>query len=147
MNNHQIGRGGELLVQYKLILMGIDSSLMKTGSGIDLVAYSKRSRKAYTILIKTNESPSQSNNQGKFSLGWWIPEDCPADLVAFVDLSSNSVWLFSSGEVPRYSQERYRGRMRFSFYVDPVGRSKSERSAHKTDFNQFILERRASVFF
>jgi hypothetical protein len=147
MNNHQIGRGGELLVQYKLIQMGIDSSPMKTGSGIDLVAYSTRNRKAFTILVKTNESPTQSGEKGKFLLGWWVPQDCPADLVAFVDLSSNSVWLFSSGEIPRYSQERYRGRLRFSFFVDPIGKSKSGRLSHKTDFNQFIMERRASVFF
>jgi hypothetical protein len=145
MNNQQIGRGGELLVQYKLLLLGIDSSPMKTESGIDLVAYSNRNKKAYTILVKTNESPKQNN--GKFTLGWWIPEDCPADLIAFVDLSSNAVWLFSSGEVPRYSQERYRGRLRFSFYVDPVGKSKGGRLSHKSDFNQFILERRAPVFF
>lgn len=34
----QIGAAGELLVQYKLLKLGIDSSAMTTDSGIDLVA-------------------------------------------------------------------------------------------------------------
>ena len=33
-----IGKAGELLVQYKLIKYGIDSSPMTTDAGIDLVA-------------------------------------------------------------------------------------------------------------
>jgi len=40
---------GELLVQYKLIKYGIDSSTMTTDAGIDLVAYSSRNTRAYTI--------------------------------------------------------------------------------------------------
>jgi hypothetical protein len=147
MNNQQIGRGGELLVQYKLLLLGIESSPMTSGSGIDLVAYSSRNRKAYTVLVKTNDSPSPFGDKGQLSLGWWVPEDCPADLVAFVDLSSNSVWLFSMGEMPKYSKRRFRGRYHFYFYVDPSTKSEPGNLTHKTDFNQFILERRALVFF
>ena len=68
MNNQQIGRCGELLFQYKLLLLGIESSRMKTGSGIDLVAYSPRNRRAYTVQIKTNEKPMPSGENGKLSL-------------------------------------------------------------------------------
>lgn len=38
----QIGRCGELLVQYLLLLRGIESAPMTTDSGIDLVAYAAK---------------------------------------------------------------------------------------------------------
>jgi len=147
MNNQQISRCGELLLQYKLLLLGIETSLMKTGSGIDLVAYSSRNRKAYTIQVKTNEKPMPSGENGRLKLAWWVPEDCPADLVAFVDLSSNRVWLFSTGEIPRYAQKKYRGRHNFYFDVDPAVDLQSGQPSHMVQFEDFTVEKRASVFF
>jgi len=147
MNNHQIGRCGELLLQYKLLLLGIESSRMTTGSGIDLVAYSSRNRKAYTVQVKTNENPTPSGENGKLSLGWWVPEDCPTDLVAFVDLASSSVWLFSTGEISKYSQKRYRGRHQFHFYVDPTVDIRAGQLTHQVHFDEFVVEKRAQVFF
>jgi hypothetical protein len=147
MNNQQISRCGELLIQYKLLLLGIESSQMKTGSGIDLVAYSARNRRAYTIQVKTNEKPTPSGEKGKMKLGWWVPDDCPADLVAFVDLSTRSVWLFSTGEIPRYSQKRYRGRHNFYFDVDPAVDLRSGQLSHQVQFEDFTVEKRAPVFF
>jgi hypothetical protein len=147
MNNQQISRCGELLIQYKLLLLGIESSQMKTGSGIDLVAYSSRNRRAYTIQVRTNEKPTPSGDNGRMKLGWWVPEDCPADLVAFVDLSTSSVWLFSMGEIPRYAQKRYRGRHNFYFDVDPAVDLQSGKMSHQVQFEDFIVEKRAPVFF
>ena len=147
MNNQQIVRCGELLVQYKLLMLGIESSPLSTGSGIDLVAYSSRNRKAFTVQVKTNESPKPIGDKGKLSLSWWIPEDCPADLLAFVDISSNSIWLFSMGEIAKYSQQQYRGRHHFYFDVDATAKTKAGQYTHKLDFVQFVLERRALVFF
>ena len=39
MTTAQIGRAGELLVQCRLLLLGLDSSAMSTDAGIDLVVY------------------------------------------------------------------------------------------------------------
>ena len=147
MNNQQISRCGELLLQYKLLLLGIESSHMKTGSGIDLVAYSSRNRRAYTIQVKTNEKPMPSGDNGRMTLGWWVPDNCPADLVAFVDLSTSSVWLFSTGEIPRYSQKRYRGRYNFYFDVDPSVDLETGQPTHLVQFEDFMVEKRAPVFF
>ena len=147
MNNQQIGRCGELLFQYKLLLLGIESSRMKTGSGIDLVAYSPRNRRVYTVQVKTNEKPMPSGDNGKLSLEWWVPDDCPADLIAFVDLSSSSVWLFSTGEIPKYSQKRYRGRHNFYFNVDPSANLRAGQLTHLVHFEDFTVEKRAPVFF
>jgi hypothetical protein len=58
LTKQQIGRAGELLVQYKLLLAGIESSRLTTDSGIDLVAFPKQKRKPYSIQVKTNEKQS-----------------------------------------------------------------------------------------
>jgi hypothetical protein len=147
MNNQQISRCGELLLQYKLLLLGIESSNMNTGTGIDLVAYSPRNRRAYTIQVKTNLKPTPSSENGKMTLDWWVPDDCPADLVAFADLSTNSVWLFSTGEIPKYAAKRYRGRHNLSFSVAPSSNLGSGQLTHLVQFEEFTVEKRAHVFF
>jgi hypothetical protein len=53
----QIGRCGELLVQYRLLKHGIESASMTTDAGIDLVAYAPRSREAVTVQVKANLQP------------------------------------------------------------------------------------------
>ena len=44
-----IGAAGELLVQYKLLKLGIDSARLTTDSGIDQVRYLPESKSAATI--------------------------------------------------------------------------------------------------
>lgn len=44
-----IGTAGELLVQYKLIKFGVDSGAMTTDSGVDLVAFSPKNNRSFTI--------------------------------------------------------------------------------------------------
>ncbi len=71
-----IGAAGELLVQYLLLKHGIDSAAMTTDAGIDLVAYSPKNQRPYTIQVKTQEQPSQGGGKGKLSLGWDLRDNC-----------------------------------------------------------------------
>lgn len=87
----QIGRCGEFLVQYRLLLLGVESAPMSTDAGIDLVAYSPTMTGAKTIQVKTNLKPKPGGGKGKNALDWWIPENSPAELVALVDLSEQRV--------------------------------------------------------
>ena len=48
MSTQHIGAAGELLVQYQLLKMGIDSARMTTDAGIDLVVYAPGNRSAST---------------------------------------------------------------------------------------------------
>lgn len=74
----QNGGAGELLVRYRLLLLGAESAPMSTDSGIDLVVYSPVSKQPNTVQVKTNLKPKPGGCKGKAGLDWWMPEDSPA---------------------------------------------------------------------
>ncbi len=51
MSTQHIGAAGELLVQYQLLKLGVDSARMTTDAGIDLVVYAPGDRSASTVEI------------------------------------------------------------------------------------------------
>lgn len=142
-----IGAAGELLVQYKLLKFGIDSAAMTTDSGIDLVAYSPKSNRSFTIQVKTKERPSQGGGAGKLSLAWDLRDTSPAELVALSDLSTDSVWLFTHAEFENYAQQHSeKGMFKLYMYVDGSVNTKKE-MALMSQFEQFRLENRVVTFF
>jgi hypothetical protein len=142
-----IGKAGELLVQYKLIKDGIDSSAMTTDAGIDLVAYSSRNTRAYTIQVKTKEKPTPGGGKGKLALSWDLRESSPADLVAVADLSSNPVWLFNHSELTELAQQHSaKGIYKLYMYVDETVKTKKEK-ALKSQFTNYLIEKRIKTFF
>ena len=98
MHTLGIGAAGELLVQYKLLKHGIDSSRMTVDAGIDLVMYISRNCTPATIQVKTKEKPAPAGGTGKPSLGWFFPDACPAQWLAFCDLSTDSAGMFTIDE-------------------------------------------------
>ena len=78
LSTQQIGKLGELLVQYRLLSLGIDSAPLTIDDGIDLVAYSRDRKSAKTIQVKTNLKPKPGGGKGKPALDWWVPENSPA---------------------------------------------------------------------
>lgn len=91
--SRQVGRCGELFVQYILLKWGVESSPLTTDIGIDLVAYSSVKGKPLTIQVKTSTHRGSTNDKW---LLWQIPEDCPADYIAAVDLYRNKFWLINT---------------------------------------------------
>lgn len=105
----QIGKAGELLVQQKFLLYGIESAPLTTDSGIDLVAYSPRKQGAVTIQVKTNLKAKPGGGKGRLSIDWWAPQNSPADLFAFVDLERNRVWFIKTIELASLAQQKPEG--------------------------------------
>ena len=148
LSTAQIGKCGELLVQYRLLMLGIESAALSTDSGIDLVAYSPKLADAITIQVKTNLKPKPGGGKGREALDWWIPEGCPADLVALVDLKTDKVWMMKGAELEAHAQQRSSGRFHFYMYTDPSAKPRSsERLVHAYEFERFILSNRASELF
>jgi hypothetical protein len=121
---------------------------MSTDSGIDLVIYSPRQQVAHTIQVKTNLKAKAGGGTGKAALDWWIPEDCPSNFVALVDLSSESVWLLTVEECLQHAQQRPKGRAHLYMYTDPSARPrKADRLSHQWAFEKFRLENRVNELF
>ena len=142
-----IGKAGELLVQYKLVKYGIDSAALTTDSGIDLVAYSPKNMKAYTIQVKTQETPLPGGGKGKLSMAWNLRDNSPADLVATTDISSDSVWLFAFSEFEEFAQQHSsKGNLKLYMYVDETIKTQ-KKMALKSQFEEYLIENRIKTFF
>ncbi len=144
----QIGRCGELLVQYALLMRGVESAPMSTDAGIDLVAYSATLGAPKTIQVKANLKPKPGGGKGRAALDWWLPHDSPADLIAFVDLSTRRVWLLKANEIAGIAQQSSNGRFHFYMYTDPGRRpSKTGRRTEAPEFDRFLFEQRVAEIF
>ncbi|NYT25901.1 hypothetical protein H0A73_20085 [Alcaligenaceae bacterium] len=148
LSTAQIGKCGELLVQYRLLLQGVESSHMSTDTGIDLVAYSPRATQPVTLQVKTNLKAKPGGGKGKLALDWWIPEFTPAHFVALVDLSNEHVWLMSPAELAVHAQQRSSGRLHIYMYTDETARPRrTDRLSMHQHFDAFRLENRSEKIF
>jgi hypothetical protein len=148
MKTAQIGKCGELLVQYQLLLREVESAVLTTDSGVDLVAYSPRNLRPITIQVKTNLRPKPAGGKGKDILDWWVPVESPAYYAALVDLSSQRIWLLSQEEVAELAQQTSNGRYHLGMYVDPTAKPKKvEKLTHSYEFERYLLQNRAHEIF
>jgi len=143
-----IGAAGELLVQFRLMnKYGIDSSRMTTDSGIDLVAYSPKRNKAYTIQVKTKQKPTGAGGAGKKALGWYLRGDSPAELIALVDLDTEKVWMFKIDEFRNRAQQHSgKNIMQLYMYTEKPAKTKHEQSL-ESDFQPYLLQNRVKELF
>jgi hypothetical protein len=143
----QIGRCGELLVQQRLLRLGIESAALTTDTGIDLVAYAPGQAAPVTIQVKTKLVPVSAGGRGHSALDWWVPEHCPAELVALVDLSEDRVWLLRMGEVAELAQQRSKRGLHLCMYCCARSDVRSRRTPFADDFDRFLLPGRATELF
>jgi hypothetical protein len=147
LTTQQIGRLGELLVQYMLLLRGIDSAPMTTDAGIDLVAYSGNKARAFTIQVKTNLTPKPGGGKGAPAIDWWVSEDCSAEFYAFVDLSTRRVWLLTKQELAASAQQRSGGRLHIYMYTKAESGSLAYARHGDVRFSEFLFENRITSLF
>lgn len=130
-----IGAAGELLVQYKLLKLGIDSARLTTDSGIDLVAYSPIDNRALTVQVKARERPKKSG-----AMSWTFRRDSPADLIALADLATDSVWILTLADANEIAQQDRDGLREFYMYADPTKQLRQGVYLH--DMTRHLLEDR-----
>ena len=141
LTTQQIGKCGELLVQYYLLLNGVESAPMTTDSGIDLVAYSKLGNRAYTIQVKTNLKPKPGGGKGRLAIDWWVKEDSTTDLFAFVELETKGIWIIENKEIPKLSQQHPSKRFHLFMVVDPKAKERKDGKIMKMfEFEKYRLE-------
>ena len=151
LSKQQIGKLGELLVQFSLLSAGIESAPMTTDSGIDLVAYAPKDQKALTIQVKTNLQPKPAGGRGRPTLDWWIPRNSPAQTFAFVDLSQKRIWLFTRTELEERAQQgENKERFHLIMHTDEaLRRRKDGKRASAIEFDDLLLNphRLDSLFY
>ena len=64
MTTQHTGAAGELLVQYQLLKVGIDSARLTTDAGIDLVVYAPGTAEATTVQVKANLAAKPAGGKG-----------------------------------------------------------------------------------
>lgn len=144
-----IGAAGELLVQYRLVKLGIDTARLTTDSGVDLVAYAPGSASAVTIQVKTQTAPSPSGGKGALSVGFFFPDDLRAELLAVALLSTDVVWLFTRDEARVLAQQHNaKGMRQLYWYMKPrPPRVGVAAPRHAGDMEPYLLERRVGDLF
>lgn len=145
MNTQHIGAAGELLVQYRLLKLGIDSARLTTDAGIDLVVYAPANRSALTVQVKANLGPKPSGGTGPLSRAWYFPHACPAQLLALVALDVDIVWIFKIDEARNLAQQHSEKGMRQLYWRKD--RVYGTASRFEDDMDGYRLERRAGVLF
>lgn len=134
LNKQQIGRCGELLVQYLLLKQGIESAPLTTDFGIDLVAFRADNKNPVSIQVKTCTYQSDSDKWVEF----WVANDCPAKHIALVDLERDKCWLFSFKEFTDIATKSGEG-SRLWWWLPGYG-SKRSKSKHKEEnFTHFEM--------
>jgi hypothetical protein len=134
----QIGKAGELLVQYKLLLKGVESSQLTTDSGIDLVLYSAKSQKPFTVQVKTNLKPKKGGGKGKLLIDWYLKANSPANLVALVDLESGRIWLMTLKQIGDLAQQKSaKNILHIYMYVE---KTSSKKRVHDFEFDDYLFE-------
>lgn len=145
-----IGAAGEILVQYRLLKLGIDSARMTTDSGIDLVVYSPLQAQAVTVQVKTQTAPSPSGGKGALSVGFYFPDDLRAEILALALLSTDQVWLFTRDEARELAQQHNsKGNRQLYWYMQqrPARGVGQQAPLHAGDVEQHLLERRTAALF
>ena len=148
LTTQQIGKCGELWVQYQLLLNGIESAPMTTDSGVDLVAFSRKENKAVTIQVKTNLKPKPGGGKGRLSIDWWIPQNSIAELFAFVELEQRQIWVIKNQEMDSLAQQKPEGRYHFFMVIDPSAKDRKDNKEFRIfEFEKYKLENRIHEIF
>ena len=84
LTTQQVGKCGELLVQYELLKQRIESAPMTTDYGIDLVAIDPNTHKTVTIQVKAS-----THHVGDGS-SKWVEWNMPENASPATSLSSTS---------------------------------------------------------
>lgn len=72
-----------------------------------------------------------------------MPADSPAEILAFVDLSTNRVWLVTREEIGELAQQHASGRHHFFLVTDPsAGERRDKPAVHDHAFQRYLLENR-----
>ncbi len=136
-NTQKIGRAGELFVQYAFLKCGIDSSLMTTDYGVDLVAFHRMLPVPLLIQVKATRVKEEGETAW---VEWDTRDELIADYVALVDIERNKAWLFRKDEFKRISTSTGGTGRRLWWYIPGRLPERARLKRAEEDYRNNILE-------
>src|SRR5674476_895581 len=147
MNTQHLRAAGELLVQYQLVKLGIDSARLTTDAGVDLVVYAPGDQSARTVQVKANLGPKPSGGRGPLSRSWYFPHHCPAQLIALAALDTDTVWLFTLAEARSLAQQHADRGIRQLYWRREPSLPGAAAPRHEGQMHTYLLATRAPQMF
>ena len=92
-------------------------------------------RKPLTIQVKTSQHLGPTTDKW---LEWQIPEDCPADYIAAVDLERNKFWLIQTEKFKNFARKTSKGRKRLWWSLP--GYESSRAKLREENFREYEMD-------
>lgn len=138
LGTQAIGAAGELLVQYQLLKLGIDSARLTTDSGIDLVMYVPGTLAAHTVQVKATTQHYPYGPGSPAQLMWLFPVTSKAEWLAVVDLQRDSAWLFRTEDAVKLaSRPDAQGKATLAWYLQDNARRR--KFGFEPEFDEYRL--------
>jgi hypothetical protein len=104
-------------------------------------------RSARTVQVKTNVGAKPAGGRGPLSRGWYFPDQCPAQLLAFVALDTDTAWLITLEEARELAQQHSERGIRQLYWrlnAAPAGQKSPRYEAQMVDY---LLPTKAAQLF
>ena len=147
METRELPRAIHGAIRHAGHLSNLNALHRRLDAGIDLVVYAPGTRTASTVQVKTIMGAKPAGGRGALSRGWFFPDNCPAQLLAFVTLDTDTAWLFTLKEAQELAQQHSERGIRQLYWrlkAAPVG-PKSPR--HEAQMVAYLLPTKAAQLF
>ena len=137
INTQKIGRAGELFVQYQFLKFGVDSSLMTTDYGVDLVAFHIGWQDPLLIQVKSTRVKPDADSKW---VEWSVRDELKANYVALVDITRDKAWLFAKEEFLKVSSSTGGKGLRLWWYLPEHRPPRATLTRVEDDYRENLVE-------
>ena len=99
------------------------------------------------MQVKTNLSAKPSGGRGPLSRGWYFPDQCPAQLLAFVALDTDTAWLFTLNEAQGLAQQHSERGIRQLYWRLEAAPAGPKSLRYEAQMVGYLLATRAAQLF
>ncbi len=119
---------------------------MTTDSGVDLVVFSAKQDRAWTVQVKTCQAPKAAGGRGRLALDWRLESANAAQVVGLADLHGERAWLFDRSMFNRIAQQDTGTDRHFYAYTD-TDYTPTRANCHVRDFDADLIDLAAQRLF
>jgi hypothetical protein len=111
------------------------------------VVYASVNRSASTVQVKSNVRAKPAGGRGPLSRDWYFPDRCPARLLAFVALDTDTAWLFTLKEAQGLAQQHSERGIRQLYWRLKAAPAGPKPPRYEAQMVGYLLPTRAAQLF